>query len=322
MQEDDKATVLVVDDELGVRQSFNMMLKSGYHILFAETGREAIEAFEKNLVDMILLDINLPDINGIDLLEQFMEAQPNTAVIMVTAVNDVQTAVKAIKLGAHEYIIKPFIVDDVLGIIKRTLEKRRFDMKLMSASKKDASPFLQADLLSEYSKDFIRKIAVLFTDIVGSSKYFKSYGDIAGREMLQRHQDLSSTAITLNNGILVKTIGDSVMAYFQDPKEAVNSSIKIQENFKNYNETKKVEDQIHVRIGIHFGVGIVEDQDIFGSVVNLAAKLVSIAGGDQIFISDEVYNMIPDSSSENFQLTQVRDIKGDLKGFDVYSVTV
>lgn len=322
MQEDDKATVLVVDDELGVRQSFNMMLKSGYHILLAETGSEAIDIFENNFVDMILLDINLPDINGIDLLERFMETQPTTAVIMVTAVNDVQTAVKAIKLGAYEYVIKPFIVDDVLDIIKRTLEKRRFDMKLMSASKKDTSPFLQADLLGEYSKDFIRKIAVLFTDIVGSSKYFKSYGDIAGREMLQRHQDLSSTAITLNNGILVKTIGDSVMAYFQDPKEAVNSGIKIQENFKNYNETKKVEDQIHVRIGIHFGVGIVEDQDIFGSVVNLAAKLVSIAGGDQIFISDEVYNMIPDSSSENFQLTQLRDIKGDLKGFDVYSVTV
>ena len=50
MQKDDKATVLVVDDELGVRQSFNMMLKGGYHILFAETGRAAIEVFEKNFV--------------------------------------------------------------------------------------------------------------------------------------------------------------------------------------------------------------------------------------------------------------------------------
>ena len=322
MQEDDKATILVVDDEIGVRQSFNMILKSGYHILFAENGREAIEVFENNYVDMILLDINLPDINGIDLLERFMETNPSTAVIMVTAVNDVQTAVKAIKLGAHEYIIKPFIVNDVLDIIKRTLEKRRFDMKLMSASKKDASPFLQADMLSEDSEDFIRKIAVLFTDVVGSSKYFKSYGDIAGREMLQRHQDLSAEVITINNGIMVKTIGDSVMAYFKDPKEAVHSAIKIQENFKIYNETKKLENQIHIRIGVHFGVGIVEDKDIFGSVVNLAAKLVSIAGSDQIFISDEVYSRIPDVSSENFQLINVRDIKGDLKGLNVYSVTV
>ena len=116
--------------------------------------------------------------------------------------------------------------------------------------------------------------------------------------MLQRHQDLSAEVITINNGIMVKTIGDSVMAYFKDPKEAVHSAIKIQENFKIYNETKKLENQIHIRIGVHFGVGIVEDKDIFGSVVNLAAKLVSIAGSDQIFISDEVYNRIPDASSE------------------------
>ena len=321
MQKDDKATILVVDDELGVRQSFNMILKGGYNILFAETGKKAIAAFENNFVDMVLLDINLPDINGIDLLERFMETDPSTAVIMVTAVNDVQTAVKAIKLGAHEYIIKPFIVDDVLDVIKRTLEKRRFDMMLLSASKEDASRFLQADILSEHSKDFIRNIAVLFTDIVGSSKYFKSYGEIAGREMLQRHQDLSSTPIALNNGILVKTIGDSVMAYFQDPKEAVKSAIKIQQNFKTYNETIKLEDQIHIRIGIHFGVGIVEDKDIFGSVVNLAAKLVSIAGSDQIYISQEVYDMLQNLSNENFQQVNVRDIKGDLKGLKVYNIT-
>jgi class 3 adenylate cyclase len=225
-------------------------------------------------------------------------------------------------LGAHEYIIKPFVVDNVLDIIKRTLEKRRFDMNLMSAANKEAAPFLQADMMDDGAEDFIRKIAVLFTDIVGSSKYFKSYGDIAGREMLQRHQDLSSEAITQNNGVLVKTIGDSVMAYFQDPMAAVNSALKIQENFKTYNNTQKTEDQIHIRIGIHFGVGIVEDKDIFGSVVNLAAKLVSIAGSDQIFISDEVYNRIPDASSENFNLVHVRDIKGDLKGLDVYGVTV
>ena len=57
-------------------------------------------------------------------------------------------------------------------------------------------------------------------------------------------------------------------------------------------------------------------------MVNLAAKLVSIAGSDQIFISDEVYNRIPDASSENFQLVNVRDIKGDLKGQSVYGLTV
>ncbi|MBW2193640.1 MAG: sigma-54-dependent Fis family transcriptional regulator, partial [Deltaproteobacteria bacterium] len=120
-----KATILVVDDELGVRQSFNMVLKDVYNVLLSGTGEEAIEIFRKDSIDLILLDILLPDINGIDLLEKLLETDPNTEIIMVSALNDVQTAVKAIKRGAYEYIIKPFKVDDVLIVIERALEKRR-----------------------------------------------------------------------------------------------------------------------------------------------------------------------------------------------------
>lgn len=119
-----KNTILVVDDEHGVRQSFNMVLKDEYNLLLAGTGQEAIDIFTKNSVDMILLDICLPDSDGLELLEIFKEADPKTEIIMVTAVNEVQTAVKAIKLGAYEYIIKPFIVDDILTVIGRALEKQ------------------------------------------------------------------------------------------------------------------------------------------------------------------------------------------------------
>ena len=119
-----KDTILVVDDEHGVRQSFNMVLKDEYNLLMAGTGKEALNIFTKNSIDMILLDICLPDSDGLELLEKFKEADPKTEIIMVTAVNEVQTAVKAIKLGAYEYIIKPFIVDDILTVIGRALEKQ------------------------------------------------------------------------------------------------------------------------------------------------------------------------------------------------------
>ncbi len=119
-----KDTILVVDDENGVRQSFNLVLKDEYNVLLAGTGREAIDILSKNSTDLILLDILLPDINGLDLLEKLVETDPNTEIIMVTAVNEIQTAVQAIKLGAYEYIIKPFVVDDVLTVIRRALEKR------------------------------------------------------------------------------------------------------------------------------------------------------------------------------------------------------
>jgi DNA-binding NtrC family response regulator len=124
MNRDDRSTILVVDDEHGVRQSFNMVLKDEYNVLLAGTGEEMIEIFTKNSVDLILLDILLPDSNGLDLLANLKETDPNVEIIMVTAVNDVQAAVKAIKLGAYEYIIKPFVVDEVLTVIKRAFEKR------------------------------------------------------------------------------------------------------------------------------------------------------------------------------------------------------
>ena len=79
-----KATILVIDDEHGVRQSFNMVLKGEYNVLLAGTGKEAFDIFTKNTVDLVLLDILLPDINGIDLLEKFKEIDPNTEIIMVT----------------------------------------------------------------------------------------------------------------------------------------------------------------------------------------------------------------------------------------------
>jgi len=117
-------TILVVDDENGVRQSFNMVLKDDYHVLLAGTGQEAMDIFRENSVDLILLDILLPDISGLELLGKLVETDPNTEIIMVTAVNEIETAVQAIKLGAYEYIIKPFVVDEVLTVIQRALEKR------------------------------------------------------------------------------------------------------------------------------------------------------------------------------------------------------
>ncbi|EFK12235.1 sigma-54 interaction domain protein [delta proteobacterium NaphS2] len=121
----EKATILVVDDENGVRQSFNMVLKDDYNVLLAATGEEAMAIFKKNRIDLILMDIRLPDTDGITLLKRIKEIEPDTEVIMVTAVKEIQTAVKAIKLGAYEYVIKPFVVDDVLTIISRALEKGR-----------------------------------------------------------------------------------------------------------------------------------------------------------------------------------------------------
>jgi DNA-binding NtrC family response regulator len=100
MSKNRRNTILVVDDEKGVCQSFSMVFKNKYHVLVAGSGKEAIDIFNKKSVDLILLDILLPDTNGIELLKQFKDTDPTVEIVMVTAVKEIKTAVKAIKLGA------------------------------------------------------------------------------------------------------------------------------------------------------------------------------------------------------------------------------
>ena len=120
---ENRPVILVVDDEFGVLQSFKMVLKDEFNVLLAATGTEALDIYNSNAVDLILLDILLPDSNGLDLLEKFKELDSNIEIIMITAVKDIQSAVKAIRLGAYDYIVKPFDVVEVLKIIRRALEK-------------------------------------------------------------------------------------------------------------------------------------------------------------------------------------------------------
>ena len=78
---ENKASILVVDDEYGVLQSFKMVLGSEHNVYLAESGEKALKIFSENSIDLILLDIMLPDVNGIDLLKKFKESDPDTDVL-------------------------------------------------------------------------------------------------------------------------------------------------------------------------------------------------------------------------------------------------
>jgi len=125
------AAVLVIDDEAGIRQSFKMILKDAFDVYYAASGKEALTYLGAHAIDLVLLDVILPDINGLELLKMVHAESPRTEIIMVTAVRDIQTAVESIKSGAYEYIVKPFDVGEVLTVINRALEKRRMTNELM-----------------------------------------------------------------------------------------------------------------------------------------------------------------------------------------------
>jgi DNA-binding NtrC family response regulator len=114
-------SVLVVDDEVGARESLRMVLKSDYEVLVAKDAEEAFLRISKHSPDVILLDIILPDMDGLKILEKVRQKDPEAIVIMITATKTVKTAVEAMKLGAFDYITKPFDVDELRLVVSRAI---------------------------------------------------------------------------------------------------------------------------------------------------------------------------------------------------------
>lgn len=115
--------VLVIDDEQIVRISCERTLApEGYEVTSASSTNEGLELFEKNSFDLILLDIKMPDMDGIEALKKIKAAKPETNVIMITGYSTVDTAVKTLKLGAINYIEKPFTPDILLAAVKEVFD--------------------------------------------------------------------------------------------------------------------------------------------------------------------------------------------------------
>ncbi|HYL81454.1 MAG TPA: sigma-54 dependent transcriptional regulator, partial [Candidatus Acidoferrum sp.] len=119
-----RASVLVVDDDAGVRESFETVLAKDYDLVFASQGPEALRILSTRDINLVLLDIRMPGMDGIEVLRRIKELNDQTDVVIVTAVKSLKTAVEAIKLGASDYVTKPFDIHEILSLIKRVMEKQ------------------------------------------------------------------------------------------------------------------------------------------------------------------------------------------------------
>src|SRR5499433_1630952 len=119
--------ILVVDDERSMRELLELVLKrEGYSVHTAENGTRALDQIRQNLYDLIISDVKMPDINGLDLLMRVRETSPDTMVIMITAFATIETARRAFKLGAEDIVVKDsgFDVEELKVTIKKALEKK------------------------------------------------------------------------------------------------------------------------------------------------------------------------------------------------------
>jgi two-component system phosphate regulon sensor histidine kinase PhoR len=115
--------ILVIDDEAIVRTSCERALDTeGYEIKMASSGREGLNFLENEPFGLVLLDLKMPDIDGIEVLNEINKKWPDTKVIMITGYSTVETAVQALRLGAYNFIEKPFTPDTLITSVKEAFE--------------------------------------------------------------------------------------------------------------------------------------------------------------------------------------------------------
>jgi DNA-binding NtrC family response regulator len=123
---EDRPRVLVVDDEKFIRDIIADFLgMEGYIVRTAEDGTSAVSELERARYDMVISDLKMPKMGGLDLLREVTRAHPETLTVIMTGFGTVETAIDAMKRGAYDYILKPFKVEEVVHIVQRGLEKRR-----------------------------------------------------------------------------------------------------------------------------------------------------------------------------------------------------
>lgn len=171
-----KEKILIVDDEKGIREFLEIMLKKeGYVVSSASSGEEAIKLFHGDSYDLVISDIRMKGMDGVELLKKVKEINPDAIVLMVTAYASVDTAIDAMKAGAYDYLTKPFKIDEVKHIIKNALDRKRLETENILLKKELKTKYSFANLIGSSPKmleiyEIIKRVANTKTNILISGE--------------------------------------------------------------------------------------------------------------------------------------------------------
>jgi two-component system, NtrC family, response regulator AtoC len=180
-----RPVILVVDDAPNVRESFRLVLEDAYEVIDAPDGARALDAVRASAVDLVLLDIRLPEMDGIEVLERLKAIDEGVEVILVTAVKTVRTAVAAMKLGAFDYVTKPFDEDELLSLVRRALQKRSLEREVTFLRGELARQHDREDIVGEHPE--MQKLSRLITQVARTTTTVLIAGESGtGKELIAR----------------------------------------------------------------------------------------------------------------------------------------
>ena len=176
----------------------------------------------------------------------------------------------------------------------------------------------RAKLDTMFDEKFHKFITVMFTDLKGSTTIAEKEGDIVSRMLIKSQSDILLPAISENNGVYVKSIGDGSLSYFENALDAVRAAVRIQKDMDALNMSKKFKFPVLMRVGMHSGKCVVEEKDIYGDVVNTASRFESSADPGGILMSEDTYNALSDKSEIYCRFVKQVTLKGKQEPYNAY----
>lgn len=209
-----RVKILVIDDDKAMRDAcFQILSRLGHEVDQAPNGRQGLVHLEKYSYDLVLLDLVMPDLNGIEVLRKIKSLDPETLVTIITGYGSIQSAVESIKTGAFDFLPKPFAPDDLRLSVKRALEKRRLDLENLylrsELKRKDerCAIVYQSEAMARIM-DMVERLSpsdstVLITGESGTGK------GLVAHKIHQLSQRRHRPFVTVDCGTLVETLFES-----------------------------------------------------------------------------------------------------------------
>ncbi len=340
------ATILVVDDEtdleLLIRQKFRRQIREQlYSFEFATNGVEALSKLKDSTdIDIVLSDINMPEMDGLTLLSKLVEKYPLTKTVMVSAYGDMDNIRTAMNRGAFDFVTKPVNFEDLEATMEKTIQHVKELKNTLKAIQENniLKMYVDANVLKFMSgKEFEISVmknetveaSVAFIDICGFTSFSEKESPDVVVNSLNQYFDIMVKEIIAQNGMVDKFMGDCVMAVFKGDyhlDRAIDASLEIVQKIKELPPINHFSPR--VSIGINSGevisgnIGSVTlrrlDYTVIGDAVNTAQRLQSTAGACQVVISEDSYEKV--KMSFNCKLIGPAVLKNKEKEVILYEV--
>lgn len=207
------SSILIIEDEKSVLKALRMTLEGKFRILTAQQSSEGVKLFQQEKPDLVLLDIGLPDTNGLEVLKTLKKIDPYAIVVMATAVEEVKTIVEAVKLGAYDYLVKPINSQELILTVQNALDNKHLKDQIQAIQqpsiKRYKFKFIGNNTKIKEIVDIARKVSisidtpVLITGESGSGK------SVLARTIHYNTKETPGPFVTVNAGAIAKDLVES-----------------------------------------------------------------------------------------------------------------